>query len=360
MWKPAEKLKISKRQKAQLEAWIAAPTTQQRVERRSRIVLLAGEGKANHAIAAELGVSRPTVLLWRQRFEEEGPQGLLRDRPRGSGKPRLSEQKVQAVVEATLHTKPKGATHWSVRSMAKAQDISPAAVQRIWAAHGLKPHLVRTFKLSRDPHFLDKLRDVVGLYLNPPEHGLVLCFDEKSQIQALDRTQPGLPLKKGRAATMTHDYKRHGTTSLFVALNLLDGTVIGECMARHRHQEFLRFLKRLDRETPQDLDLHLILDNYQTHKHPAVKRWLGRHPRFHLHFIPTSSSWLNLVERWLREITDKAIRRGAFISVSELEAAIYDYIDHNNQQPKPFVWTASADEIIAKVSRGKHKLETLH
>lgn len=360
MWKPAEKLKISKRQRAELEGWITAPTTQQRVVCRSRIVLRAGEGKANHAIASELGVSRPTVLLWRQRFEEEGPEGLLHDRPRGSGKPRLSEQKVQAVVEATLHTKPKGATHWSVRSMAKAQGISPAAVQRIWAAHGLKPHLVRTFKLSRDPRFLDKLRDVVGLYLNPPEHGLVLCFDEKGQIQALDRTQPGLPLKKGRAQTMTHDYKRHGTTSLFVALNLLDGTVIGECMARHRHQEFLRFLKRLDHDMPQDLDLHLILDNYQTHKHPVVTHWLGRHPRFHLHFIPTSSSWLNLVERWLREITDKAIRRGAFTSVPELEAAIYHYIDLNNQQPKPFVWTATADEIIAKVSRGKYKLETLH
>jgi transposase len=272
----------------------------------------------------------------------------------------LPEQKVRAVIEATLLTKPKGATHWSVRSMAKAQGISHAAVQRIWSAHGLKPHLVRTFKLSRDPKFLEKLHDVVGLYLNPPEHALVFSFDEKSQIQALDRTQPGLPLKKGRAGTQTHDYKRHGTTTLFAALNLLDGTLIGECMPRHRHQEFLRFLKRLDRETPPNRPLHLILDNYQTHKHPQVKAWLERHPRFHLHFIPTSSSWLNLVERWLREITVKAIRRGAFPSVCALEAAIYDYIDHHNSDPSPFVWTATAEQIIEKVNRGKAKMETLH
>jgi transposase len=360
MWKPAERLRITKSQRAQVEGWMTSPTTQQRVVHRSRIVLLAASGTANHAIAEEVGVSRPTVLLWRRRFEQEGPEGLLRDRPRGSGKPPLPEKKIQAVIEATLHAKPKGATHWNVRSMAKAQGISPAAVQRIWAAHGLKPHLVRTFKLSRDPRFLEKLRDVVGLYLNPPEHALVLCFDEKSQIQALDRTQPGLPLKKGRAGTQTHDYKRNGTTSLFVALNLLDGTVIGECMSRHRHQEFLRFLKRLDRETPRRLPLHLILDNYQTHKHPQVQRWLERHPRFHFHFIPTSSSWLNLVERWLRELTDKAIRRGAFPSVPALVAAIYDYIEHSNRDPKPLVWTATADQIVAKVSRGKAKLETLH
>jgi transposase len=360
MWTAAEPLKITKGQRAQLEGWIASPTSQQRVVQRSRIVLLAGDGQANHAIAREVGVSRPTVLLWRERFEHEGPEGLLRDRPRGSGKPSLPEDKVRAVIEATLLTKPKGATHWSVRTMAKAQGISPAAVQRIWSAHGLKPHLVRTFKLSRDPKFLEKLHDVVGLYLNPPEHALVFSFDEKSQIQALDRTQPGLPLKKGRAGTQTHDYKRHGTTTLFAALNLLDGTLIGECMPRHRHQEFLRFLKRLDRETPPNRPLHLILDNYQTHKHPQVKAWLERHPRFHLHFIPTSSSWLNLVERWLREITVKAIRRGAFPSVCALEAAIYDYIDHHNSDPSPFVWTATAEQIIEKVNRGKAKMETLH
>jgi transposase len=360
MWKPAERLRITKSQRAQLEGWISSPTSQQRVVQRSRIVLAAADGQANHAIAKQVGVSRPTVLLWRDRFAKEGPGGLLRDRPRGSGKPALPKEKVQAVIEATLSTKPPAATHWSVRSMARAQGISPAAVQRIWSAHGVKPHLVRTFKLSRDPRFLEKLDDIVGLYLNPPEHALVFSFDEKSQIQALDRTQPGLPLKKGRAGTQTHDYKRNGTTTLFAALNLLDGTVIGECMPRHRHQEFLRFLKRLDRETPQDRPLELILDNYQTHKHPKVKDWLKRHPRFHLHFIPTSSSWLNLVERWLRELTTKAIRRGAFPSVPDLVATIDNFIEHNNSNPCPFVWTATAEQIIEKVRRGKAKLETLH
>ncbi len=360
MWEPARKLRATTQQLSQLDKWVGSPTTQQRTVVRSRIVLMAAEGMANHAIARQLGVSRPTVLLWRKRFEQEGPEGLGRDRPRGSGKPRLSLEKVKEIIEATLHTKPKASTHWSVRTMAKAQGVSPAAVQRIWAAHGLKPHLVRTFKLSRDPHFVEKLRDIVGLYLNPPEHAMVLCFDEKGQVQALDRTQPGLPLKKGRAGTMTHDYKRNGTTSLFAALNVLDGTVIAECMPRQRHQEFLRFLRRLDREIPQHFALHLVLDNYGTHKHPEVQRWLKDHPRFHFHFIPTSSSWLNLVERWLRELTDKAIRRGAFPSVKDLERTIYAYVEHNNQDPRPFVWTASVNEIIEKVNRGKVKLETLH
>lgn len=360
MWEPAKRLKVTKRQRATLEGWVAAPTTQQRTVVRSQIVLLASEGMANNAIAKQLGVSRPTVLLWRDRFAQEGPEGLTRDRPRGSRIPRLPPKKVKAVIEATLHRKPPGATHWSVRSMAKAQRISPAAVQRIWSAHGLKPHLVKSFKLSRDPDFIEKVHDVVGLYLNPPEHALVLCFDEKSQIQALDRTQPSLPMKKGRAGTMTHDYKRNGTTTLFAALNLLEGTVIAECMPRHRHQEFLRFLKRLDRETPKRFDVHMVLDNYQTHKHPAVERWLEKHDRFHFHFIPTSSSWLNLVERWLAGLTSKAIRRGAFPSVQSLVEAILDYVEHTNDNPKPFVWTASAEQIIDKVSRGKAKLETLH
>jgi len=267
---------------------------------------------------------------------------------------------VEAIVAATLQTKPKAATHWSVRTMAAEQGISPATVQRIWRAHGLQPHRVETFKLSRDKHFVEKLRDVVGLYLNPPEHALVLSIDEKSQIQALDRTQPGLPLKKGRAGTMTHDYKRNGTTTLFAALNILEGTVIGECMDRHRHQEFLRFMNRVDRETPTDLDVHCIVDNYSMHKHPAVKRWLKRHPRFHMHFIPTSSSWLNLVERWFREITTKRIRRGVFPSVDVLVAAIEEYLRHNNENPRPFVWTATADQILAKVSKCKAIMETLH
>jgi transposase len=322
-------------------------------------VLSAIEGKANHAIAKKLGVSRPTVVLWRGRFEKGGPEALLKELPR-RGPPRLAPEKVQSVVEATLHTKPPNATHWSVRTMAKAQGISPAAVQRIWSAHGLKPHLVKTFKLSNDPEFVEKLHDVVGLYLNPPDRALVLSIDEKSQIQALDRTQPGLPLKKGRAGTMTHDYKRNGTTTLFAALNVLDGTVIGECMSRHRHQEFLRFMRQVECQTPAALELHVILDNYGTHKHPAVKRWLKKNPRVHFHFIPTSTSWLNIVERWFRDITDKAIRRGVFHSVQALKVAIDLYIAGHNSDPKPFVWTATAEKIIAKVTRGKAKLETLH
>ena len=244
--------------------------------------------------------------------------------------------------------------------MAKAQGISRMAVQRIWERYGLKPHLTKTFKLSGDKHFVEKLYDVVGLYLNPPDKALVLCVDEKSQIQALDRTQPGLPIKKGRCGTMTHDYKRHGTTTLFAALSLLDGKVIGDCMARHRHQEFIRFLNKIDAETPSHLDLHLIVDNYATHKHPRVKAWMRRHPRFHIHFIPTSSSWLNLVERWFREITDKRIRRGSFHNVAELIAAIEDYLKCHNQNPRVFTWKASADSIMTKIAKCKEALGTLH
>ena len=360
MWEPAESLHVTRAQRRQLQAWVLAPTAQQRLVRRSQIVLRAAEGVANNAIANDLGLTRTTVLLWRGRFESEGLAGLQRDRPRGRGKPALTETKIRAVVDATLQERPKGATHWSVRTMAVAQRISPAAVQRIWHAHGLKPHLVRTFKLSRDPQFNQKVRDGVGLYLNPPEHALVLCVDEKSQIQALDRTQPGLPMKKGRAGTMTHDYKRHGTTSLFAALNVLDGTVIAECMPRHRAQEFLRFLKRLHRELPPDKELHLIVDNYYTHNTPAVRAWLDAHPRFHLHFIPTSSPWMNLIERWFRDLTNKRIRRDAFPSVKALEHAIYEYIDLNNETPKPFVWIASAQRIIRKYNRCRAKTETLH
>jgi transposase len=286
--------------------------------------------------------------------------GLEQDAPRSGRLPGLSEGKVRAVVEATLHTTPPAATHWSVRTMARAQGISRMAVQRIWKHHHLQPHLVKTFKISRDKYFVEKLYDVVGLYLNPPDHSLVLCVDEKSQIQALDRTQPGLPMKKGRCGTMTHDYRRNGTTTLFAALSLLDGTVIGDCMPRHRHQEFIRFLKKIDVETPSELDLHVIVDNYATHKHPRVKSWLRRHPRFHLHFIPTSSSWLNLVERWFRDITDKRIRRGSFGSVPALIAAINEYLDHHNQNPRIFTWTASAERILAKIAKCKEALGTLH
>jgi len=360
MWAPAQPLEVSEEQARTLRAWIAAKTTPQRVVLRSRIVLLAQEGLGNRAVAQRLKISRPTVILWRERFTKGGVQALTEDAPGRGRRPEISPEKVAAVVEATLHTKPKEATQWSTRTMAHAQGISAASVQRIWEAHGLQPHRTKTFKLSKDPHFVEKLRDVVGLYLNPPEKALVLCVDEKSQIQALQRSQPGLPLKPGRCQTMTHDYKRHGTTTLFAALDLLEGTVIGDCLPRHRHQEFLKFLRRIDQETREDLALHLILDNYSTHSHARVKAWLVRHPRFHLHFTPTSSSWLNLVERWFAELTRKQLRRGDFHNVPELIGAIQHYLDCCNEQPTPFIWTASAEAILAKIARCKAIYETVH
>jgi transposase len=331
-----------------------------RLVQRARIIRLAADGVPSQDIARQLEISRPTVQLWRQRFLALRLPGLEKDAPRRGRIPRISDKKVRAVVHATLHTVPPAATHWSVRTMAKAQGVSRMAVQRIWNRHGLKPHLIKTFKLSRDKQFVAKLYDVVGLYLNPPDKSLVLCVDEKSQIQALDRTQPGLPLKKGRCGTMTHDYTRNGTTTLFAALSMLDGKVIGECMPRHRHQEFIRFLKKIDVETPSELALHIIVDNYATHKHPRVKSWLRRHPRFHLHFIPTSSSWLNLIERWFREITDKRIRRGSFRNVPGLIAAIKEYLDNHNQNPRIFMWTASVERILTKVAKCKEASGTLH
>ena len=360
MWSVAEPLPISAEQKRTLETWIQARNTPQKIGFRARIVLLAAGGQPNRRIAHELKTSRPTVILWRERFREGGPVALTEDEPGRGRKPSVAAAKVKQIVEATLHSHPANATHWSVRTMAAVQGVSPATVQRIWDAHGLQPHRSETFKLSRDKRFVEKLTDVVGLYLNPPNKALVLCFDEKSQIQALDRTQPGLPMKKGRCGTMTHDYKRHGTTTLLAALNVLDGTVIGDCMARHRHQEFLKFLRKIDRETPPEMPLHLILDNYSAHKHEVVQRWLKKHRRFQFHFTPTSSSWLNLVERWFREITDKRIRRGSFHSVGELEQAIQDYLAHNNQQPRPFVWTAKVEKILEKIGHCKAILETLH
>ena len=347
-------------QRRTLEAWVRAKTTPQRVVLRSRICLLAAEGRPQQEIARELGTSRPTVLLWRNRFLNLGSSGLSEDAPHGPSSRRLPAAKVQEIVEATLHTTPQDATHWSTRTMAKAQGVGHATVQRIWDAHGLQPHRVKGFKLSKDKHFVEKLTDVVGVYLNPPDKAVVLCVDEKTQIQALDRSQPGLPLKKGRCGTMTHDYKRNGTTCLFAALNVLEGQVIGSCYPRHRNIEFRKFLRRIDRDTPKELAIHLILDNYGTHNHPKVKAWLQKHPRFHLHFTPTSSSWLNLVERWFGEITRKRIRRGVFRSVPELVAAIEDYIRLNNQDPKPFVWTKRADEILKKVGHCKAVIETLH
>ena len=304
--------------------------------------------------------SRPTIQLWRQRFLALRLVGLEKDAPRPGRIPKIPEKKIQAVVEATLHTTPSNATHWSTRSMANAHGLSEATIRRIWKQYNLKPHLLKTFKLSRDKHFIEKIHDVVGLYMNPPDKSVVFCVDEKSQIQALDRTQPGLPMKKGRCGTMTHDYKRNGTTTLFAALNMINGKVIGDCMPRHRHQEFIRFLKKIDSETPVGLDLHLIVDNYGTHKHPHVAYWLKRHPRFHLHFIPTSSSWLNLVERWFHEITDKRIRRGTFQNVAALTAAIKNYIDAHNQNPHVFVWTAPVERILTKISKCKEALDALH
>jgi transposase len=321
---------------------------------------MAAEGVLSQEIARRLEISRPTVQLWRQRFLALRLPGLEKDAPRRGRIPKISQRKVRAVVEATIQTSPPNATHWSTRSMAEAQGLSEATIRRIWKRHNLKPHLVKTFKLSRDKRFVEKLIDVVGLYLNPPDKSLVLSVDEKSQIQALDRTQPGLPLKKGRCGTMTHDYKRNGTTTLFAALSMLDGKVIGDCMPRHRHQEFIRFLNKIDAETPSEVDLHLIVDNYGTHKHPRVKSWLRRHPRFHLHFIPTSSSWLNLVERWFREITDKRLRRGSFRSVPELITAIKQYLEGHNQNPKVFVWSASVERILTKIAKCKEVLDALH
>jgi transposase len=343
-----------------LAKWAQGRSISARLVQRARIIQRAAEGAQSKDIAKTLGLSRPTVQLWRERFLALRLEGLEKDAPRPGRIPDIPEAKVRAVVKATLQTTPPNATHWSTRRMAHAQGLSRMAVQRIWKQHNLKPHLVRTFKISRDKQFVEKLHDVVGLYLNPPARSLVLCVDEKSQIQALDRTQPGLPMKKGRCGTMTHDYKRNGTTTLFAALSMLDGTVIGDCMPRHRHQEFIRFLDKIDAETVPALDLHLIIDNYATHKHPRVTSWLRRHPRFHLHFIPTSSSWLNMVERWFREITDKRIRRGSFASVPDLIAAIDAYLAGHNQNPRIFTWTATAERILAKVAKSKEVLGTLH
>ncbi len=351
---------LSSDERSVLTTWAHGRRVPFRLVQRARIIQMASDGVRNQDIAWTLAISRPTVQLWRERFLALRLAGLEKDAPRPGRVPRIPERKVQAVVEATLQTTPPAATHWSTRTMAKAQGLSEATIRRIWRQHGLKPHLVRTFKLSRDRQFVEKLHDVVGLYLNPPDKSLVLSVDEKSQVQALDRTQPGLPLKKGRCGTMTHDYKRHGTTTLFAALSLLDGTVIGDCLPRHRHQEFIRFLKKIEAETPSHLTLHLIVDNYGTHKHPRVKAWLRRHPRFHLHFTPTSSSWLNMVERWFRELTDKRIRRGSFRTVRELIAAIREYLDNHNQNPRVFTWTASAESILAKVAKCQEALDALH
>ena len=342
----------------ELQRLVRSRNTPQKVVLRARIVLLSAEGTSTSVIEEQLDTTVPTITRWRRRYQAAGVAGLLKDASRPGRKRRLSDEFVASVVQRTAQEKPENATHWSTRSLARAMGTSPATVQRIWKRHGLKPHRVRSFKLSRDPNFIAKLRDVVGLYVDPPEQAIVFCVDEKSQIQALERSQPGLPMKKGRAGTMTHDYKRHGTTTLFAALNVLTGEVIGQCLPRHRHDEFLIFLKKLDKETPSDLDLHLIVDNYATHKHPAVEQWLAAHPRFQLHFTPTSSSWLNLVERFFAELTLRWLRRGIFTSVKELVTAIETYLQR--RPPKPFVWTASVPAILDKVKRANEVLEAQH
>ena len=357
MNKAAAPLVMSAGQLVSLTVLARSSTAAHREVQRAKVLLMAADGMANSKIAAGVGVTPVTVRSWRNRFATEGLAKFGRVREGRGRKPLISAQKVEEIVRLTQHEKPAGATQWSCRSMANQVGISAATVQRIWSGRGLKPHLVKTFKLSNDPLFEDKLIDVVGLYLNPPENAVVLCMDEKTSIQALDRTQPSLPMTKGRAGTTTSDYKRHGTTTLFAALNALDGTVIGSCMDKHRHEEFLKFLRTLDREVPKPLAVHLILDNYATHKHPAVKAWMQAHPRFHLHFTPTSSSWLNLVERWFRELTDKAIRRGAFHSVPDLITAIEKYMEVHNNEPKPLVWTATAESILTKVRRGRVALD---
>ena len=352
-------LGISPIEEKQLSQWVAAHGTPQQVALRCRIVLAASTGQGDVEVGESLQVSRPTVRLWRERFAEAGPQGLWEIAAGRGRKPTYSTDKINAIVQATVQTKPKGMTHWSCRQMAQAQGVSKSTVSNIWRSHQLKPHRIRSFKLSRDAKFLEKLTDVVGLYLNPPDQALVLCVDEKTQIQALDRTQPGLPFKKGRLGTMTHDYKRNGTTCLFAALEVLQGKVVGECYVRHRHQEFLKFLRRLDTEFPGDIPLHLVMDNYGTHKHPNVKAWLKRHPRFVSHFVPTSSSWLNLVERWFGELTAKAVRRGSFASVDDLKSAIDEFLHAWNKNPKPFVWTATVESIQAKLARCRQTLEQI-
>ena len=349
----APSIKLTKKERATLQRWSQGRMISVRQRDRARMILLAADGMSNQGVAREMGVKTHTVGRWRSRFAELRLAGIEKDLPRG-GRPRVQrEQQESEIIRKTTQETPKNATHWSTRTLAKELGVTQSMIHRVWKANGLKPHLIRTFKLSRDPHFEKKLIDVVGLYLNPPEKALVISADEKSQIQALDRTQPSLPTVPGRCGTMTHDYKRNGTTTLFAAIDMTQGKVIASCMPRHRHQEWIKFLKQIDAETPEDLDLHLIVDNYATHKHPKVKAWLKRHKRFHVHFIPTSSSWLNVIERFFRDLDEKRVHRGAFRSVPQLIDAVMSYIDQHNSDPKPFVWRKTAEEIIEKVGRAR-------
>lgn len=359
MPRPTVPLVLAEDQQQQIDRWLAAMGTPQQVALRCRIVSMAGLGQSEATIAAALGTTRPTVRLWKERFAEKGLAGLWEIAPGRGRKATYGPERIQAVLDATLQSKPQGSTHWSCRTMAARQGMSKSTISNIWRSHNLKPHRTKSFKLSRDPKFLEKLTDVLGLYLNPPDQAMVLCVDEKSQIQALNRTQPGLPLKKGRCGTMTHDYKRNGTTTLFAALDVLQGKVIGECHQRHRHQEFLRFLRRIDREFPGPTPLHLVMDNYGTHATGEVQTWLHRHPRVVVHYVPTSCSWLNLIERWFAELTRQRIRRGSFFSVRELETAIQEFLSAWNEKPKPFVWTATVESILTKLSRCRQTLEQI-
>lgn len=351
---------LTNEQRQELTRWVRRGSTPRKQAQRAEMILLSADGVPSSEIVRRVRTTYPTLTRWRQRFAEDGVVGLLQGRSRKPGKTPVPQSKIDEVLTLTATGRPAGATHWSIRSMARHVGISATKVREIWQAAGLAPHRVRSFKLSKDPAFAEKLVDVVGLYLDPPEKAIVLCVDEKSQIQALDRTQPGLPIKRGRAATLTHDYKRHGTTTLFAALEVASGKIIGQCMPRHRNDEFLCFLKHLHKTTDRTLDLHLIVDNYATHKHPNVQAWLKRHPRVHLHFTPTSASWLNLVERFFRDLTEQQIRRGVFRSVAELEGAITAYVDRRNADPKPYRWTATPEQIIAKVSRANDSLRAVH
>jgi len=352
----ARPVKLNAEQRRAVERLARGRSLPARIVERARIVLRAADGLRDKEIAQQLGITPEKAARWRNRFLEGGIAALEKDAPRPGRTRSISDRQVKRVVAMTIRHKPAGATHWSTRTMAAAAGISEASVRRIWHAHGLKPHLLRTFKLSRDIRFAEKLETIVGLYLNPPEHAIVLCADEKSQIQALDRTQPGLPLKKARCGTMTHDYKRNGTATLFAALDALDGQVISMCDDRHRHQEWLKFLRVIDHVTPAEKQIHMIVDNYSTHKHAKVKQWLNRHPRFHVYFTPTSCSWLNMVERFFRDLTQSRLRRGVFRDVEELMTAIGDYIDQHNERPKPFIWTAKAADILEKVKRARASL----
>jgi transposase len=342
---------LSAQDRTRLEALALDRNLPSKHVERAAVVLASADGRPVQQVATEVDVSRPMVWRWQQRFAEEGPDGLLRDKTRKPGKPPIPAGTVAHVVALTCGEPPAGVTHWTGRAMAKIAGISLRSVQRIWDGHQLQPHRVRSFKRSRDPRFAEKMADVVGLYLDPPAHAVVLSIDEKSQIQALDRTQPGLPLKPGRCGTVTHDYKRHGTTTLFAALNVLEGTVIGRCMQRHRHEEFIRFLNAVERAVPAGRIIEAVVDNYATHKHPTVNAWLARHPRWTFHFTPTSGSWLNAVETFFSALTRQRIRRGSFHSIIDLQAAINQYLDERNAEPRPFVWTASAASILAKLAR---------